>query len=431
MKRWLFVLALCSVVAVKVIGQGTLAPNARFTAWDNNGLIVAGAKLCTYSAGTTTPLATYSDADLAVGHQNTNPVVTDSAGRAIVYLSQTSYKFTLYSGGTAATCDGTQIWSQDNVTSVPTTSGNVDVTGTAGQTITAGQAVYLSDGSGGKIAGQWYLADAGNTYSSTTAEVGIAPAAIAAGASGTIRLIGRSTGLSGLIIGTEYFVGSTGALTATLPKLTRHVGHADTSTSLVQSSDPPAFVVNQNGLPTLQATDGQILIGRTSDHAMVLAQLTAGNGMAIVNTSGGITLTTGTFGHSATTSANPSGTASGTGVMMGLAGSIKPMSTGTVLFCMGGSGATDTSPDGWNVQLRFGTGAAPANGAALTGTAIGASQVNTIIATNNQKNGFGGCAKATTNLAVNTTFWYDVAVTATTGGTATVTGVVLSADELP
>lgn len=60
---------------------------------DNNGDLLSGGKVNTYAAGTTTPLATYSN---STGTANTNPVVLDSAGRANIFLTpDTAYKFVL------------------------------------------------------------------------------------------------------------------------------------------------------------------------------------------------------------------------------------------------------------------------------------------------------------------------------------------------
>jgi len=119
---------------------------------------------------------------------------------------------------------------------VSTTDIDNDVTGTAGETMTAGQAAYLSDGSGGLIAGRWYLADSDNTYSSTLPEVAFVVADVAAAASGTFRLSGRVTGLSGLTPGANYYVSATaGGITATAPSNSRFVGQADSITSLIKS----------------------------------------------------------------------------------------------------------------------------------------------------------------------------------------------------
>lgn len=61
--------------------------------FDDNGDPLSGGKLYSYIAGTTTPLATYSDADGTT--PNTNPVVLDGAGRATIYLGNATYKFRL------------------------------------------------------------------------------------------------------------------------------------------------------------------------------------------------------------------------------------------------------------------------------------------------------------------------------------------------
>ena len=70
--------------------------------------------------------------------------------------------------------------------------------------------------------------------------------------------------------------------------------------------------------------------------------------------------------------ADPTGTNNATGLMMGLAGAITPLTTGRLLIMLSGTLANATAiADGANVQLRYGTGAAPANADALTGTPVG------------------------------------------------------------
>ena len=59
---------------------------------DANGNPLAGGKVYTYTAGTSTPLATYTDSTLTT--PNANPVILDSAGRAVIWLSGT-YKITV------------------------------------------------------------------------------------------------------------------------------------------------------------------------------------------------------------------------------------------------------------------------------------------------------------------------------------------------
>lgn len=89
----------------------TLSPLPKLQLFDNNGVPLAGGKLYTDAAGTTTPKATYTNADGNVA--NANPVVLDSAGRADVWLSG-AYKMTLKDA-----LDNT-IWVVDNVTGLPT-----------------------------------------------------------------------------------------------------------------------------------------------------------------------------------------------------------------------------------------------------------------------------------------------------------------------
>ena len=213
---------------------GTLAPVARQRVFTTLSVVAPGAKLTTYAAGTSTLLATYSDVDLTTA--NANPVVASAAGLfGPIYLSQgVSYKFVLTDSADVA------IWSQDNI---PATLGdglNIDVTGTAGVSIAAGDGVYLTDGSGSLVAGRWYKWDADLAYGSNAAELGMAPVAIASGATGTIRRGGRVTGLSGLVAGSRYYLSATaGGLTLTQGKFRRFVGVADSTTSLVLDISPP------------------------------------------------------------------------------------------------------------------------------------------------------------------------------------------------
>src|SRR6266850_6453801 len=55
-----------------------------FQAFDINGVQLPGSKVYSYLAQTSTPAVTYSD-PLGLT-PNTNPVITDAAGRAFIYL---------------------------------------------------------------------------------------------------------------------------------------------------------------------------------------------------------------------------------------------------------------------------------------------------------------------------------------------------------
>jgi microcystin-dependent protein len=89
---------------------GFLAPFLKFREDDSNGKPLAGGRLYSYAAGTSTPLATYFNQDLAAGHENTNPVILDASGRANVWIQDgVGYKFVLKDA-----LDNT-IYTQDNV----------------------------------------------------------------------------------------------------------------------------------------------------------------------------------------------------------------------------------------------------------------------------------------------------------------------------
>lgn len=74
---------------------------------DANGNPLAGGLLWSYVAGTSTPLATYSDASLL--YANTNPVTLDSGGCASAWIPPFAYKLRLENSG------GAQLWTKDNV----------------------------------------------------------------------------------------------------------------------------------------------------------------------------------------------------------------------------------------------------------------------------------------------------------------------------
>lgn len=91
-----------------------ISPPPKLQFFDSNGDPLYNAKLYTYAAGTTTPLATYTD---ATGNTpNTNPVRTDARGECDVWLGSVAYKFALYTSADVL------IWTVDNI-SGPLTSG--------------------------------------------------------------------------------------------------------------------------------------------------------------------------------------------------------------------------------------------------------------------------------------------------------------------
>ena len=233
---------------------GTLSPSPKFVGVDDQGNPIAGGKVYSYYAGTTTPAPTFSDADLDPSHVNTNPIVLDSAGRATIFLNPgVSYKFLLH------TPDEVLVWTQDNIAAVSPLQTGIDTLGTAGEALAPGQVAYLSSGVEGNVAGYWYVAHNANAYSSTEPTIGMVLAPILAGQTGSIRLVGSVTGLSGLVPGGYYYVGPAGALTATRPGFnSRLVGVADTTTSLVLSANPAAVAVGTQTAASVITTVGTI-----------------------------------------------------------------------------------------------------------------------------------------------------------------------------
>lgn len=75
--------------------------------FDDEGNPLAGGLLYTYAAGTTTPLATYTNS--GGGTANANPIVLDSRGEAAIWLGPARYKLVL------KTADDVEIWTQDNI----------------------------------------------------------------------------------------------------------------------------------------------------------------------------------------------------------------------------------------------------------------------------------------------------------------------------
>jgi hypothetical protein len=130
-----------------------------------------------------------------------------------------------------------------------------------------------------------------------------------------------------------------------------------------------------------------------------------------------------------TSPSDPTGTTNSTGLMMGLAGALTPVYTGRVLIMLSGTIANASGiADGANVQLRYGTGSAPANADALTGTTVGG-LVKYVSATTAEKAPFA-LQGIVTGLTLATAIWVDVGLAAVTGGTATIKDLSLTIMEI-
>lgn len=129
------------------------------------------------------------------------------------------------------------------------------------------------------------------------------------------------------------------------------------------------------------------------------------------------------------TPANPTGTSSTAGVMMGLAQTITPLMSGVVTVILSGDISNDTAADGAKVRLRYGTGTAPANAAAAAGTAAGRlSHATKLLA--GQKVPFS-LNVVISGLTANTAYWFDAQLAVEVSGltVATITDLSFSAYE--
>ena len=120
--------------------MAAISPIPKLQFFDANGAPLSGGKLYTYLAGSSTPLATFTDSTGATS--NTNPVILDSRGEAAVWLSTYQYKFVLKSAADAA------IYTVDNITGVSGsyTNGAFQMqrfTATAGQTLFTLTTAYI------------------------------------------------------------------------------------------------------------------------------------------------------------------------------------------------------------------------------------------------------------------------------------------------
>ena len=123
--------------------------NPRFQAADTNGAPLAGGQLFTYAAGTSVLLATYSDAAGAV--PNTNPVILDALGGAVV-RGNANYKFILKdaASNTLWTMDNvllynaqSQFWTRDALTPVYVSASSFTLIGDQTTVYNANRALHL------------------------------------------------------------------------------------------------------------------------------------------------------------------------------------------------------------------------------------------------------------------------------------------------
>lgn len=257
----------------------TVIPMPKFMAFSDAGAPLSAGLVYTYAAGTTTPLATYSDSDLTT--PNANPVVLDSAGRATIYLTASSYKIVLKNSA------GATVYTQDNIIAAAPYNVDLDVPITAGEVLTAGQAIYLSDGTGSRTAGRWYLTDSDTAAYSTLPITGFVTTALALGEEGSVRLLGQATVPGPVSVGLTYYLsGTPGALSTTAGTFVKNMGTADSTTTLIMTVATPVTPGGSN--TQVQFNDSGVLGGdsgftfiKATDAVAIVGPLTVGGTLGV------------------------------------------------------------------------------------------------------------------------------------------------------
>jgi hypothetical protein len=209
--------------------------------FDNNGVPLAGGLIYTYQAGTSTPLATYTDNAGTIA--NANPIVLDSSGRVpyeIWMFTGYSYKFVIQ------TSTGASIQTLDNLYPI---LQNAPISAPA---IPSG-GIILWSGSTGSVPSGWYLCD---------------------GTNGTPDL--RNSFIVGA--GNTYAVGATGGTADAIV-----VGHTHAATV----TDPGHFHTYSRVTGTDTVSGGGITI-QTNSSSTTTNTSTASTGISVSNATAGV-----------------------------------------------------------------------------------------------------------------------------------------------
>ena len=124
--------------AVPAVSQNPVVPfrSPRATFTTQTGQPLSGGCIYTYQGGTTTPQATYTD--YTGGTANTNPVILDTTGSAVMWLGANSYKFTAYSAGGYHCSSGSLQWTVDQIPGDAFLNGTISGATITNPTITGG-----------------------------------------------------------------------------------------------------------------------------------------------------------------------------------------------------------------------------------------------------------------------------------------------------
>lgn len=139
-------LILCCTFGAQAQVSVALAPVPAQQFFSQAGAPLASGCVNTYITGTSTPLATYTDGTGTA--QNTNPIILDAGGFGNIWLTNSSYRFTIYSTGGVNCATGTLQRTVDGV-SAYTILNQAQVINLLGASSdpagSAGQMAYRSD----------------------------------------------------------------------------------------------------------------------------------------------------------------------------------------------------------------------------------------------------------------------------------------------
>lgn len=365
-------------------------PKARF--FDANGAPLVGGKLYAYVGGTvSTPQDTYTTQ--AGNVANTNPVVLDANGEANIWLSG-NYKLVLKNSA------GVQQWAIDNVqdyavasafmktvlddTTAAAAAATLGVLALTGGTLTGDLTISESsptltirdtDAAGGFVMSQ---DDSGNVYLNNTA-------------SAQLNLATNNS--------TKMSISSAGDIV---------IGGAVSTTNAILDVQSTTKSVKFCSMTTTQKN----AISSPSA-GMLVFDATLGAYQVYNGSSWGYAVPTRATAQSSPS--DPTGTASTIGVMMGLAGAITPTATGKILILISGDAQNTNGGDVSSMQIRYGTGTAPANAAALTGTTAGGLVKAAGIAAKGTPFSLNAIVSG---LSVGTAYWVDISLTASANTSA-------------
>lgn len=133
----------------------------------------------------------------------------------------------------------------------------------------------------------------------------------------------------------------------------------------------------------------------------------------------------------AATPANPATTSSvAPGVMMGLGASclITPTNSGRVMLSFSGNYYNNVNTNACQLSVRYGTGAAPANGAAVAGTLAGAATIGGMFGISMSV--IYGLTRIITGLTPGVPYWFDIQLGVFTSGTVGLQATSFTAVEI-